>query len=77
MVLKFGFASYGSDGRGNAYIHVRADDDDRETSPERHTFSMMPLGIAFTCTAVLIYALLVIQHLRTSYGAQNHPDVPP
>ena len=83
MMQKIGLASYGSSGhsdsqsrKGNTYTHVRADDDDRETAPEGHTFSMMPIGIALSFTAVLIYAILVIQHLRTSAGDQNHPDVP-
>lgn len=81
---KTGLTSYGSNGyfdsqsrKGNAYSHVRAEDDDRETAPEGHMFSLMPIGIALSFTAALIYAILVIQHLRTSAGAPNHPDVKP
>lgn len=72
-------STYGTGGTFNSskkrmnYSRVTGDDDEYETASERHTFSLMPIGIAISFTAVLIYAILVIQHYRSVSGIDAHP----
>ena len=76
-------STYGTGGTFNpaskkrvSYSRVLAEDNDLETASERHTFSLMPIGIAISFTAVLIYAILVIQHYRSHIGINTHPNSP-
>jgi hypothetical protein len=73
-------STYGTGGTFNpsskkrmTYSRVMGEDIELETASERHTFSLMPIGIAVSFTAVLIYAILVIQHYRTASGIDAHP----
>lgn len=64
-----GKPDYGTDkwiGTNYSYVREEAESDERETASERHTFSLVPIGIAISFTAVLIYALLVVRHYRSN-----------
>ena len=69
--LKYG--SHGIfDGRSKqkSYSLVKNEEDDRETASERHSFSLIPIGIAFSFTIGLIYTILVMKHF--SMSAEGH-----
>ena len=70
--LKYG--SHGIfDGRSKQknYSLVRNEDDDRETASERHSFSLIPIGIALSFTIGLIYTILIMKHYRMSSGEHS------
>jgi hypothetical protein len=56
---------YGTYGQRN-YSQVKSEDDDRETASERHSFSLIPIGIALSFTIGLIYTILVMKHFSMS-----------
>ena len=66
---RFDHYSYGTGSVTSKWIRPTCDEeaefDDVESASDRHTFSIVPVGIAISFTIVLVYAILVIQHYRS------------
>jgi hypothetical protein len=52
------------------YSHLRESErDDTMTASDRHTFSLVPVGVAVLFTVVLIYIILLLKHAAISSQA--------
>ena len=75
--LLFKMISYGSlvsSGRKSkaSYSPLREADAEVETASSRHTFSLVPVAIAFIITGLLIYIIVLVKYAR---GSDNLPTI--